>query len=141
MFLFFSLSHTHTLREDYQYSLNIDPHCLPAKINLAFLYQAEGKFQQAWNELTSALREEPHCMPALEARAVISLQMGNLFGALLDINAAINVRREGLETLHTHTHYLLCNTQSMLWSMQSMLWSMQSAILCSTAHLHMNFIM
>ncbi len=29
--------------------------------------------------------------PALEARAVVSLQMGNLFGALLDINAALKV--------------------------------------------------
>ena len=30
-------------------------------------------------------------VPALEARAVISLQMNNLFGALLDINQAIQI--------------------------------------------------
>ena len=32
-------------------------------------------------------------VPALEGRAVVSLQMGNLFGSLLDITAAIKVHQ------------------------------------------------
>ena len=37
------------------------------------------------------LKEDSGFAPALEARGVISLQMGNTFGALLDINNALKV--------------------------------------------------
>lgn len=77
---------------DYLHALELDPNYLPARVNLAFLLQTEGKFQEAWNELTIVLKADQWHMSAREARAVISLQMGNLFGALLDINAAIQVQ-------------------------------------------------
>lgn len=76
---------------DYLHVLELDPSYLPARVNLAFLLQAEGKFQEAWSQLTSVLKTNEWYLPAREARAIISLQMGNLFGALLDINAAIQV--------------------------------------------------
>ena len=37
------------------------------------------------------LKEDNSFAPALEARGIISLQMGNMFGALLDINNALKV--------------------------------------------------
>ena len=89
-------AHTHVLstvsRLDYQQALELEPGNLLARVNLALLLQAEGRFQKAWNELTRVLQTDQWCVPAREARAVISLQMNNLFGALLDINAAIQVR-------------------------------------------------
>lgn len=60
-------------------------------MNLAFVLQAEGKFQEAWNELTSALQRDKRYVPALEARAIVCLQMGNLFESFTDLTAAIDV--------------------------------------------------
>ena len=60
-------------------------------MNQALLLQAEGHFRQAWEELSTALQQDKSYVPALEARAIISLQMNNIFGALLDISAAIEV--------------------------------------------------
>ena len=42
-------------RLDYRLALDVDSTHLPAKVNLAFLLQAEGRFKQAWDLLTSAL--------------------------------------------------------------------------------------
>ena len=78
-------------RADYLHVLELNSSYLPARVNLAFLLQAEGRFKQAWDELTCVLKEDSYFAPALEARAVISLQMGNTFGALLDINNALKV--------------------------------------------------
>lgn len=83
-------------RLDYVHTLELNPGNLLARINMAFLLQAEGKFQEAWNELTRVLQADQWCVPAREARAIISLQMNNLFGALLDINAAIQVCKSAL---------------------------------------------
>ncbi|XP_064400384.1 uncharacterized protein LOC135346636 isoform X3 [Halichondria panicea] len=83
-------------RMDYLRTLELDPRYLPARVNLAFLLQVEGKFQEAWNQLTSVLKTDEGHISAREARAVISLQMGNLFGALLDINTAIQVHKNAL---------------------------------------------
>ena len=71
--------------------LELDGSYLPARVNLAFLLQAEGRFKLAWDELSCVLKEDSSFAPALEARGVISLQMGNTFGALLDISNAIKV--------------------------------------------------
>ena len=64
---------------------------LPARVNLALLLQREGKFQEAWKDLTSALTVDSKFVPALEARGIINLQMGNYFGALMDLTAALEV--------------------------------------------------
>ena len=45
----------HISRRDYLLALGVDNTHLPAKVNLAFLMQAEGRFKQAWDLLTSAL--------------------------------------------------------------------------------------
>ncbi len=76
---------------DYLRVLELDSSYLPARVNLALLLQVEGKFQEAWSQLTSVLQINEWYLSAREARAIISLQMGNFFGALLDINAAIQV--------------------------------------------------
>ena len=78
-------------RVDYLHALELDPSHLPARVNLAFVLQAEGKFQEAWIELTSAIKTNKHYVPALEARAIISLQMGNLFEAFMDLTNALEV--------------------------------------------------
>ena len=78
-------------RADYLHVLELDRSYLPARVNLALLLQAEGRFKQAWDELTCVLKEDGGFAPALEARGIISLQMGNTFGALLDISNALKV--------------------------------------------------
>ncbi len=78
-------------RADYLHALELEPSHLPARVNLAFVLQAEGKFQEAWHELTSALEWNKNYIPALEARAIISLQMGNLFESFTDLTTAIDV--------------------------------------------------
>lgn len=51
----------------------------------------EEKYQRSWNHFTCALVTDPNYVPALEGRAVINLQMGNLFGSFLDISSAIKI--------------------------------------------------
>ena len=81
-------------RADYLHALDLDPSHLPARVNLAFVLQAEGKFQEAWNELTSALERNKRYVPALEARAIICLQMGNLSESFVDLTTALDVSNE-----------------------------------------------
>ena len=45
----------HISRRDYLLALGVDNAHLPAKVNLTFLMQAEDRFKQAWDLLTSAL--------------------------------------------------------------------------------------
>ncbi|XP_065910074.1 uncharacterized protein [Dysidea avara] len=78
-------------KQDYCKALHFDPCCLPARVNLAHTLQMEEKYKKSWNHFTCALATNPNYVPALEGRAVVSLQMGNLFGSLLDITAAIKI--------------------------------------------------
>ncbi len=82
----------HPSRADYLHALELDPAHLPAHVNLALVLQAEGKFQEAWNALTAALERNRYYVPALEARAIVCLQMGNLFESFMDLSTAIDVR-------------------------------------------------
>ena len=96
-------------REDYIQALQLKTSHLPARVNLALLLQHEGKFQEAWNDLTSALAVDGKYVPALEARAIICLQMGNYFGAFMDLTTALEV-----------SHYvlvILCSISPQIWLM------------------------
>ena len=79
-------------RADYLHVLELDG-SYTLTVNLAFLLQAEGQFKLAWDELSCMLKEDSRGFaPALEARGVINdLQMGNTFGALLNISNAFKV--------------------------------------------------
>ncbi|XP_014672870.1 PREDICTED: uncharacterized protein LOC106813278 [Priapulus caudatus] len=78
-------------RKDYERVLRLQPTYLPARIALAFNLQAAGKFQKAWNHLSIAVSLDPGYAPALEARAVVCLQMSNKFAALQDMNTAVHL--------------------------------------------------
>ena len=91
------------------------PNSLAARVNLALLLHCEGKFMTAWRQLTNVLSinkckvtslslspysflsftlfslSPPVYTPALEARSIISLQMRNTFGALLDMSQAVSI--------------------------------------------------
>ena len=56
----------HISRRDYLLALGVDNAHLPAKVNLAFLMQAEGRFKQAWDLLTSALATNKGLLMALK---------------------------------------------------------------------------
>ena len=45
-------------RADYLRTLELDADYLPARVNLAFLHQAEGRFQWAWDELSDTLERD-----------------------------------------------------------------------------------
>lgn len=51
-----------------------------------------GKFQQAWSQFTTAISQDNRCQAAYEGRAIINLQMSNLFAALQDVNASLKIR-------------------------------------------------
>lgn len=53
--------------------------------------QVLGFFLRAWNQFTVAMEVNLKCWSAYEGRAVVSVQMGNQFAALQDINTAIEV--------------------------------------------------
>ena len=104
------IHYTLSPRCDFMKVLHQYPNCLAARVNLALLLHCEGKFMTAWTLLTNVLSLNK-CKynniqlitpfssslsliaytPALEARSIISLQMRNSFGALLDISRAISI--------------------------------------------------
>ncbi|CAG5115741.1 unnamed protein product, partial [Candidula unifasciata] len=75
---------------DYQRVLHLDPMCLPARVNLAYAMQVSGKMMQAWKHFTSVIEVRPGYKPALEGRAIVNLQMSNMFGAFQDISQSVN---------------------------------------------------
>lgn len=59
-----------------------------------------GKFQQAWAQFTTAIEHDERCQAEYEGRAIVNLQMSNLFGALQDVNASIKIKSSA--ELHTN---------------------------------------
>lgn len=59
-----------------------------------------GKFQQAWTQFTIAIQQDQLCQAAYEGRAIVNLQMSNLFAALQDVNASMKVKASA--ELHTN---------------------------------------
>ncbi|XP_064636762.1 uncharacterized protein LOC135493378 isoform X2 [Lineus longissimus] len=76
---------------DYQRCLVLQPTYLSARVNLAYNLQMHGKFMQAWHQFTIAIEQDPRFKPALEGRAIINLQMGNVTGAYQDICSALRI--------------------------------------------------
>uniref|UniRef100_A0A1I8F7H0 TPR_REGION domain-containing protein n=1 Tax=Macrostomum lignano TaxID=282301 RepID=A0A1I8F7H0_9PLAT len=75
-------------RRDYERVLMSDPRHLAARVNLAFSLQMDGRMRAAWDQLSAAIRFQPDSPKPWECRAVVSLQMSNLDGALADANEA-----------------------------------------------------
>ncbi|XP_047719297.1 tetratricopeptide repeat protein 6 isoform X3 [Prionailurus viverrinus] len=82
---------TKQAQKDFLKVLRINPTYTKARISLGYNLQAQGKFQKAWNHFTVAIEVDPKCCLAYEGRAVVSLQMGDNFAAIQDINAAIKI--------------------------------------------------
>ncbi|XP_042845521.1 tetratricopeptide repeat protein 6 isoform X1 [Panthera tigris] len=82
---------TKRAQKDFLKVLRINPTYTKARISLGYNLQAQGKFQKAWNHFTVAIEVDPKCYLAYEGRAVVSLQMGDNFAAIQDINAAIKI--------------------------------------------------
>ncbi|GAB5572808.1 tetratricopeptide repeat protein 6 isoform X3 [Prionailurus iriomotensis] len=82
---------TKQAQKDFLKVLRINPTYTKARISLGYNLQAQGKFQKAWNHFTVAIEVDPKCYLAYEGRAVVSLQMGDNFAAIQDINAAIKI--------------------------------------------------
>ena len=80
-------------KNDFCRAIHLDPTCTIARINLAFLLQFEGKYAHAWRHLTNALESDPTNPHALEARAIICLQMQDTFAATLDIDRALKSKK------------------------------------------------
>nr|XP_055028766.1 uncharacterized protein ttc6 isoform X2 [Misgurnus anguillicaudatus] len=78
-------------QRDFISALHLNPLCSNARIALAYNLRVLGFFKRAWNQFTVAMEVNHNCWAAYEGRAVVSLQMGNLFAALQDINTAIKV--------------------------------------------------
>ncbi|XP_008049269.1 tetratricopeptide repeat protein 6, partial [Carlito syrichta] len=82
---------TKQAQKDFLKALHLNPSCIKARISLGYNLQAQGKFQKAWNHFTIAIEVDPRSYLAYEGRAVVCLQMGNNFGAMQDINAAMKI--------------------------------------------------
>ena len=59
-----------------------------------------GKFQQSWTQFTIAIEQDAKCQAAYEGRAIVNLQMSNLFAALQDVNASLKIKASA--ELHTN---------------------------------------
>ncbi|XP_059860639.1 tetratricopeptide repeat protein 6 [Delphinus delphis] len=78
-------------QKEFLKALHFNPVYTKARICLGYNLQAQGKFQKAWNHFTIAIEVDPKSYLAYEGRAVVSLQMGDNFAAIQDINAAIKI--------------------------------------------------
>jgi len=78
-------------RKDFIRALHLNPQSAEARVNLAFGLQMEGSYMKAWNLFTKTLNINPNYAAALEGRALVSLHMGNTFGAFVDMNAAVKL--------------------------------------------------
>ncbi|XP_077320800.1 tetratricopeptide repeat protein 6 [Lithobates pipiens] len=76
---------------DFVKALHLNPMCTAARICLGYNLQAQGSYQKAWNQFTIALDINPQSLLGFEGRAIVSLQMGDTFAALQDMNAAIKL--------------------------------------------------
>ncbi|KAL2099075.1 hypothetical protein ACEWY4_005555 [Coilia grayii] len=76
-------------QRDFLSALHLNPLCINARICLAYNFQVFGCFQKAWNQFTIALEISPSSWTAYEGRAVVNLQMGNLYAAFQDISKAL----------------------------------------------------
>ncbi|XP_071495128.1 uncharacterized protein [Diadema antillarum] len=80
-------------RRDYQRALLLEPECLVARVNLAYNMQISGQYKLAWNLFSACLQLNPEYRPALEGRAMVSLQMSDPYAALLDMNTALRIAK------------------------------------------------
>jgi len=78
-------------RRDFLRALRLNPSCLTARVNLAYGLQVQGRFKAAWIEFSKCIDIDENFKSAYEGRAVVNLQMGNTFGAFLDINKALKI--------------------------------------------------
>ncbi|KAE8587373.1 hypothetical protein XENTR_v10021951 [Xenopus tropicalis] len=78
-------------KRDFLRALHLSPSCVAARICLGYTLQAQGLFQQAWNHFTVALDIDPQSILGFEGRAIVSLQIGDTFAALQDMNAALKL--------------------------------------------------
>ncbi|XP_078089235.1 uncharacterized protein ttc6 [Mustelus asterias] len=78
-------------QKDFVRALHLNPKAMNSRINLGFNFQVLGRFQRAWNQFTIAIDIDPTLQAAYEGRAVVNLQVNNIFGAFQDINAALKI--------------------------------------------------
>ncbi|XP_040528610.1 tetratricopeptide repeat protein 6 isoform X1 [Gallus gallus] len=78
-------------QKDFLKAIHLNPMCTKARICLGYNLRALGKLRSAWNQLTVVIAIDSKCDTAYEGRALISLQMGEIFSALQDINAALKL--------------------------------------------------
>ncbi|KAM4663541.1 tetratricopeptide repeat protein 6 [Discoglossus pictus] len=82
---------TKLAQRDLLRALHLKPRCIAARICLGYNLQAHGHYQRAWNQFTVALDIDARSVLAFEGRAMVSLQMGDTFAALQDMNAALKI--------------------------------------------------
>ncbi len=74
--------------QDFTRAMHIDPTLIEARVNLTVALRRLGAMKQAWRQATQALQLSPRDGRVLAVRGLVSLEAGNVFGALLDVDAA-----------------------------------------------------
>ncbi|XP_013909456.1 PREDICTED: tetratricopeptide repeat protein 6 [Thamnophis sirtalis] len=77
--------------KDFLTAVHINPVSIKARLCLGYSLQALGKFQKAWIQFSAAIHCDPSCHNAYDARAIVCLQMGDVFAAFQDTNAALKI--------------------------------------------------
>ncbi|XP_029141993.1 tetratricopeptide repeat protein 6 [Protobothrops mucrosquamatus] len=77
--------------KDFLTAVHINPVCIKARLCLGYSLQALGKFQKAWTQFSAAIHCDPSCHIAYDGRAIVCLQMGDIFAAFQDTNAALKI--------------------------------------------------
>ncbi|NXC40978.1 TTC6 protein, partial [Penelope pileata] len=78
-------------QKDFLKAIHLNPMCMKARVSLGYNLQALEKLQRAWNQFTVVIGIDPKCHMAYDGRASVSLQMGEIFSAFQDINAALKL--------------------------------------------------
>lgn len=76
---------------DYKRAVKLHPDNVLARICLGYSLQVLGMYQKAWQQFSEAFIIDPNNDAALEGRAAVCLQMGNVYAAFQDLNAAIRI--------------------------------------------------
>ena len=70
-----------------------------ARLNLGYCLRQRGLFQRAWTQFSALLQIHPNHVQALEARAIVCLQMNHPNEAFIDLNQALRFQPSSAQLL------------------------------------------
>jgi tetratricopeptide (TPR) repeat protein len=83
----------------FEHVLHENPLHEHARLNLGYCLRQRGYYQRAWTQFSALLRMNPSNVRALEARAIVCLQMNHPTEAFIDLNQALRFQPSSAQLL------------------------------------------